>query len=380
MLRNLLYSLFFHILLISLLFLSTIDFATKVVRNEATPLTISFLNENALDDIKNIKTKNEDERVKNMTLDEKINLYSKVKNLKDLENNNKVVYEKSQKQVVSPISSISGSEENEFSYYYTPVYVSEDKINTEEKRKLIENRLKREEMRKKMKEKNAIPSIDVSGMSQVKTLEEIIKISQKPLVVKKKDNKDIKPSTEIGAVGTGSVVESEVVSAQNNEVAAEQLSNSDIDNIITEISLANNAIDEKYKGINEDDIFSEDDYQKLKEINEDKVDSKYMLSLREKRNIQRQIKGCYKMAILRSGKDSKAIVGLTVNVEQDGIINMNSIKVNKIVDNFDKDSFDIALENAKSALVFCSPLRGLPIGKYRTWKQVTFVFDSNNLE
>ena len=44
------------------------------------------------------------------------------------------------------------------------------------------------------------------------------------------------------------------------------------------------------------------------------------------------------------------------------------------------DRIEIAVDNAKSALIFCSPLRGLPAGKYKTWKQMTFVFDSNNLE
>ena len=98
-----------------------------------------------------------------------------------------------------------------------------------------------------------------------------------------------------------------------------------------------------------------------------------------KRNIQRQIKGCYKMAILRSKKDSKAVVALTVNIEKNGIVNMSNIKVNLVADDFE-NGYEIAVDNAKSALVFCSPLRGLPAGKYKTWRQMTFVFDSNNLE
>ncbi len=373
MLRNLLYSFFFHIMFIALLFLSTVEFDTKIVKTEATPLTINFLNENIIDNIKEIKTKSEDSRVKDLSIDEKIELYNKIKAVKDAEKNNKIIYEKSTKKVakkkVEDEASVSSNDENEFSYYYTPVYVAEDKVNTEEKRKLIENRLKREELRKKMKEKNIVPKVDTANLKQIKSMDDIIKVSQKPLVVRK--NKKVEKKLE---------KEKKVVDTVINENNVEDDSSLDINELITEISVANNIIDDKYKGLSEDQIFSEEDYKKLKEIDDNKADTKYMLSLREKRNIQRQIKGCYKMAILRSKKDSKAIVALTVKVEQDGIINMNSIKVNKIVDNFDKAGFDVALENAKSALVFCSPLRGLPIGKYRSWKQMTFVFDSNNLE
>ena len=375
MLRNLLYSFFFHVMFIGLLFLSTIELDTKIIKTEATPLTINFLNDNVIDDIKEVKTKSEDERVKNLTLDEKIDLYNKIKNQKEIEKSNRIVYEKSKKQPVKKkqpeIKSNTENEENEFSYYYTPVYVAEDKINTEEKRKLIENRLKREELRRKMKEKNIIPKVDVNNIKQMRSMDEIVKVSQKPLVVKKekKVEKKLEKLENGNNITNNSGVEPDI-----------QEMTLDINELVTEINIANNIIDDKYKGLGKDQIFNENDFKKLKEIDDNKSDTRYMLSLREKRNIQRQIKGCYKMAILRSKKDSKAVVALTVKVEQDGIIDMKSIKVNKIIDNFDKTGFDIALENAKSALVFCSPLRGLPVGKYKSWKQMTFVFDSNNLE
>lgn len=372
MLRNLLYSLFFHILFVAMLFLSTMEFTTKVIKSDATPLTISFLNENIIDNIKEIKTKNEDVRVKDLSLEEKIDLFNKVKNNKEIESKNKLIYEKSQKQLVKKLvdNTFVESEENEFSYHYTPIYVAEDKINTIEKKKLIENRIKREELRAKMKEKNVVPKIDTDSMRQVKTMEEVIKISQKPLVVKKDSNKEKKLEKDKAIVDT----------MVSGHVVEDSGSDANVDDLVTQISIANNIIDEKYKGLSEDAIFNEDDYKKLKDIDDDKAESKYMLSLREKRNIQRQIKGCYKMAILRSKRDSRAVVGLTISVDQDGIINMGSIKVNRIADNFDREGFEIALENAKSALVFCSPLRGLPSAKYRSWKQMTFVFDSNNLE
>jgi len=361
-------------MLVALILLSAIEFDTKVIKTEPTPLTISFLNENMLDNIKEIKTKNEDSRVKNLTIDEKIELYNKLKTINTSKtSSNRVIYEKSTKNTGKtnnrmPSNDVN-SDENVFSYYYTPVYVAEDRVNTEEKRKLIENRLKRQELRKKLKERNIIPNVDTTNLKQIKSMNEIITISQKPLVVKK--DKKIQKNLEKEDRNINTIV------SKDNE---DTPSRSNVNELITEISMAEGTIDEKYEGLDKDRIFNDEDYEKLKEMNEDKADTKYMLSLREKKNIQRQIKGCYKMAILRSRKDSKAIVALTVKVEQDGIINMNSIKVSKIVDNFDEAGFDVALDNAKSALVFCSPLRGLPIGKYRSWKQMTFVFDSNNLE
>ena len=374
---------------IALLFVSTVEFDAKIVSFEATPLTISFISDDTIDNIKDIKVKEENKKVKNLTLDEKIDLYNKIKNNKIIEAHkkkeaNKVVYEKTTKKPIPTKKENSiPSDENEFSYYYTPVYVAEHKINTEEKRRLIENRLKREELRKKMKERNVVPqSIDTKKISNEETVDEIIQKSQKPLVVKKPEKKIDKSKKE---EEKKEIKKIEEVKEENKEVIEEEYSDTDsttsnIDELITEISISDNEIDEKYKEIKEDEIFNEEDYKKLKELNENKADSKYILSLREKKNIQRQIKSCYKMAILRSKKDSKAVISLTVRVEKDGIINMNNIKVVKILDNSGTENSNIALDNAKSALVFCSPLRGLPAGKYKSWKQMTFVFDSNNLE
>ena len=391
MLRNLLYSIFFHIMFIALLFLTTIEVDKSVVITEkVAPLTISFLNENTIQEVDNIKTKNEDDRVKNLSIDEKVELYNKIKRLKEAEEKRDALYrklpelakkrknyEKSQQENIN-IEAV----ENEFSYYYTPVYVAEDKVNTEEKRRLIENRLKREELRQKMRENGIVPNVDVEAIKKTQKIEDVIKVSQKPLVVKnkKEEKKEEKKQTE-NKEEYVAIIEYSDNKKEENKKYSEEDYNINIDEIITEISMADNAIDDKYKGLSEDQIFSEEDYKKLKEIEANsQIENKYMLSLREKRNIQRQIKGCYKMAILRSKKDSKAIVGLTIKVARDGIINMNDIAVNKISNDVNEKDFNIALDNAKSALVFCSPLRGLPAAKYRSWRQMTFIFDSNNLE
>ena len=381
MLRNLLYSIFFHIIFVALIILSTTDFSSEVSQMEITPLTINFMSENDLDALEKNKATKVDDRVKDMSLDEKIDLYDKIKNSKKLKENkeNKVIYEKSDKIARKEQTEkiLDNNEENEFSYYYTPVYVSEDKVNTEEKKKLVENKLKREELRKKLKDRKMIPDINPDDIQQMQTLDEVIKISQKPLIVKKKQEKKEEIKKDIAS---NDVPQNTNLVNTTSEIIEESVQKNDnLDDLVNEMNEIP-VIDAKYNNLSQNQIFSDEDYQKLKDTENDGEDSKYMLSLREKRNIQRQIKGCYKMAILRSKKDSKAIVGLTVQVSENGNINMENINVNKIVDNFDEMSFNIAVDNAKSALVFCSPLRGLPVAKYRIWKQMTFVFDSNNLE
>ena len=407
MLRNLIYSFCFHVLFVALLFISTFEFTEKITLNKVNLLTIGFVNENTIDDLEKIEAKKEDERVKDLKLEEKIELYNKIKNRKEIQkenekfnfnkeresiksntNNEKEVKDNKEKEKKSNKNEEENNvKENEFSYYITPVYVAEYKINTDEKRKLIENRIKREELRKAIKERNAIPSLDFEEIKQMQTIEEIVKISQKPLVVAKaKKDKKIEQENAQNAEKTNEKADenkdenNDENKDEKNDEKNEQNDNSvSVDQMALEIKAINNVIDKKYDNLSEENIFNKEDIEKLKEINDTKNDTKYMLSLREKRNIQRQIKGCYKMASLRSKKDSKAIVALTVNIEKDGIVNMNNIKVNMVADDFE-NGFEIAVDNAKSALIFCSPLRGLPAGKYKTWKQMTFVFDSNNLE
>ncbi len=399
MLRNLIYSFCFHILFIAFLFISTFEFTEKISSIKATPLTISFINDNSIDDLDKIETDEEDDRVKDLKLEEKVELYNKLKNQKEIQaemskfaENGENIDNMVQKVDNVDNNNVSGNsntnnnndgnmedgeeiiELNEFNYYYTPVYVAEDKVNTEEKRKLIENRIKREELRKKMKERNIVPEIDFEELKQIQDINKIVQLSQKPLHVAR-EKQEKKKMEELAMLAQKA---QQAEKQQNNQNSNDEVI-SEMDKIALEMDIRSNIIDEKYAGLDEKNIFNKEDIDKLKEIEENKNDKKYDLSLREKRNIQRQIKGCYKMAILRSKKDSKAVVALTVNIEKNGIVNMNNIKVNLVADDFE-NGYDIAVDNAKSALVFCSPLRGLPAGKYKTWRQMTFVFDSNNLE
>lgn len=399
MLRNLIYSFCFHILFVAFLFISTFEFTEKISSIKATPLTISFINDNSIDDLDKIETDEEDDRVKDLKLEEKVELYNKLKNQKEIQaemskfaENGENIDNSTQNVDNAENNNVSGNsntnnnndgnmedgeeiiELNEFHYYHTPVYVAEDKVNTEEKRKLIENRIKREELRKKMEERNIVPEIDFEELKQIQDINKIVQLSQKPLHVAR-EKQEKKKMEELAMLAQKA---QQAEKQQNNQNSNDEVI-SEMDKIALEMDIRSNIIDEKYAGLDEKNIFNKEDIDKLKEIEENKNDKKYDLSLREKRNIQRQIKGCYKMAILRSKKDSKAVVALTVNIEKNGIVNMNNIKVNLVADDFE-NGYEIAVDNAKSALVFCSPLRGLPAGKYKTWRQMTFVFDSNNLE
>ena len=83
MLRNLLYSLVLHITFVAFILLMEMDTSTNVLRDDVTPLTISFINDNSADEIKNLATKVVDVRVEELSITEKIDLYNKLKRIKN---------------------------------------------------------------------------------------------------------------------------------------------------------------------------------------------------------------------------------------------------------------------------------------------------------
>lgn len=106
------------------------------------------------------------------------------------------------------------------------------------------------------------------------------------------------------------------------------------------------------------------------------------LSLSERKTAQDDIQHCYRRAILKNKKDSDKIVTLVVQVNRDGYMNLNSVRVlgrDKYTIREDLKSFDIAAENAKVALKECNPLRNLPQTKYRIWREMSLEFDSSEL-
>jgi hypothetical protein len=378
MLRDLLYSIFFHLILFGLLFLSTTDLLFQGKKNfikaDVTPVVVSFIDEAVLTEIKNIKTEAQNEKVKDMTMEQKVSLYKKLKNNEKIETTLKQ-YEKSGKTIKKDTirDSVELETENNFSYTFTPIYVSEQKLTDFEKKVLLEDQIKKEEMRKKMKEKKVLVENSTENETQnIVNVKQAVERAKKPLTVKnKKNNKKTQNENEIKKA---EIDKKNIEDGEGNSSANKI---DEVDELALKIFMEENIIDDELKGIKPDEIFSQEDYEKLKEINSDDG-RKFSLSLRERRNIQQQIKGCYKQAILKSKKDSKSIVNVIVDVKKDGIIDLKNIIVENML--YNDTSFEIALDNVKTALVFCSPLRGMPTNKYRLWKKMAFAFDSNNLD
>lgn len=99
------------------------------------------------------------------------------------------------------------------------------------------------------------------------------------------------------------------------------------------------------------------------------------LSVREKFNIQSQLKACYKRALVESGtKDDKIRITITAEVTHDGFIDSN---LEEIMDTerYDQEAnYKITINNVRRAVELCSPLRNLPLEKYEIWKKVLLEF------
>ena len=101
------------------------------------------------------------------------------------------------------------------------------------------------------------------------------------------------------------------------------------------------------------------------------------LLVREKFNIQTQIKYCYKKALDESEAKSRAVVDVHISVDKDGSIDLNKIIIKdlKKYNTSPESEFYQAVEVVRQALRFCSPIRNLPQDKYEVWKEIDLRFD-----
>ena len=107
---------------------------------------------------------------------------------------------------------------------------------------------------------------------------------------------------------------------------------------------------------------------------------KLNLSAREKFNIQSQLKRCYKKAIAENKGTSEILIMVKVAISKDGYLKSN---LDEIIDyDLYKSpqgiAYKTAIDNARSAIKFCNPLRNLPADKFDTWKDITLQFDGKN--
>jgi hypothetical protein len=142
---------------------------------------------------------------------------------------------------------------------------------------------------------------------------------------------------------------------------------------------------EKEKPISETDLETEDEDAQDEEespesqysFTENSIESLDLL-VREKFNIQTQIKRCYKKALQENGEDSM-LINAHIFIAQDGFIDLDvvvfKIPPEKVKNGVEDEDFVKAKETVKKALKFCSPLRNLPQDKYDIWKEIDLQFD-----
>jgi len=104
------------------------------------------------------------------------------------------------------------------------------------------------------------------------------------------------------------------------------------------------------------------------------------LSAREKFNIQSQLKRCYQKAVAENKSTSEILINVKVMISQDGYLksNLEEIIDQGLYQSPQGAAYKTAIDNARSAIRFCNPLRNLPADKFDTWKDITLQFDGKN--
>jgi len=101
------------------------------------------------------------------------------------------------------------------------------------------------------------------------------------------------------------------------------------------------------------------------------------LLVREKFNIQTQIKRCYKKSLDEFGTKNKVVVNAHIFIDRDGYIDLSRVIIKDFYkyDNPQEIGFHQAVDVVKQSLKFCSPIRNLPQEKYDIWKEINLSFD-----
>lgn len=371
MIRNLLYSLCLHLFFILIIYSNSILYkSTKKFLN----LSMDFIdvNENFIDKIKD----NVNEKNKNiLSLQEKIDLYKMLENskktkvsygkledikdqIKNKELKNAVAKNRkaniNSKEILPPIA-------NMITQNSTKVYVNENKLKKEQIAKIDKNN----KIQKKIKEKKLKELKADNKKEEINDLDAFINNLDKPFTTQENLNQDN--------------LQAEVVKEQDYVV-------SEIDELMGILDIPN--LDEITNKLNEseilnltvDSLFNAEDLKALEGVNKSK-NNFFNLTPREKINIQKQIKICYKNAILETKKNSPLIMSVEISLNKMGKIDMKNIvfnlETNKNNTNINKNDYNITKNNIMRALSYCNPLRNLPVTKYSTWKNMNLIFNNN---
>ena len=101
------------------------------------------------------------------------------------------------------------------------------------------------------------------------------------------------------------------------------------------------------------------------------------LLVREKVNIQHQIKHCFEMAKKQSGVQLKEEINVKIFILEDGTVDLDGLifkDFHKFKDLKEK-AYQDSVHLVKETLKFCSPIRNLPEGKYDVWKVIDLKFN-----
>lgn len=364
MIRNLLYSISLHLFLILVLYSNTILYKPRKSLDLSTDYTKEMSEKELAKIKKNVSGKS---KLSDLSLKQKLALYEnydKIKSVKTADYNkikdslkyNKI-FSSVDKSVDSKDTSVTTAptkserkivKKESYKVYVDELKLTEKQVATIKKQNEIKN-----EIRKNIK------TVD-SEKKKVETekidLDTLLKDLDKDLaMVNDKDNKKF-----------------EVVNKDERKKMDELSGIMDIDDIDELMKVKDKIADKDVSN-----IFTKEDYEKLS----NKTTSVYELSFREKSNIQRQIRQCYKNAILKTQIKSSLVMSARVSLAKNGQINMNNV-VFKVVnednmDLIDKNAYSTTVENIKLALVYCNPLRGLPSFKYNVWKNMNLTFNNN---
>lgn len=393
MLRNLLYSISLHLLLILVMYTSTVLYKPK----RYLDLNAESIKEMGQTELKEIKKNlSNNSKFSKLTLKQKIDLYENYNKLKSIKTEkyeqikdklkDNIIFS-TKKEIPSNKTVINNTKDIEVPIVKTEdnlnkndyvvvekeshkVYVSESNFTKEEIDKINQQNENKEKIRKQIKKVDAVKNEkqeskkQESNKKEVKTdLNDFIDSLDKDLAAINDENKK-----EFKVVDTSNTITNETMDnlAEINELMK-------IDNLDELIRLKDNV---NSKDI--EHIFTKEDYEIMANNNKNSI---YELSFREKSNIQKQIKICYKNAVLKTQKSSSIVMSAKISLDKSGQIDMNNIifeiQNEENVGDIDKNNYFITVENIKLALVYCNPLRGLPTFKYNIWKNMNLTFNNN---
>lgn len=376
MIRNLLYSLSLHLLIMLLLYSNTILYKPQKALN----IDMDVIEKTDKDLIKKISrnlpaNSNNKRNIANLSINDKLKLYEKLDKLKKLEissvnyndfknyvkQNASLNSNKTNTQPISDTSSTSIVVEKESH----KVYVEEKNFTNEQIVKIEEQNKRKEKIREKILE-NSNTEQKIAE-KETKTFDNLVEDLDKPIkTVDSEIDNEINPEQKNNLL--------EKVDIQNEEMneLASLLGNDGRD----EIERLEKILENEDKIEN---IFTKEDYEKLANSQDSKTNSIYELTFREKLNIQRQIKTCYKNAIMKTRKNSPLAISTQISLSQNGQINLKNVVFNieneSNINNIDDNDYNIAVNNVKLTLIYCNPLRNLPKFKYNIWKNMNLIFN-----